>query len=236
VTLNIASAATPTTTPATYSAVDNQLLTVSAQNGVLAGDTDPNGLPLTAALAPHGGPTRGTLTLNSDGSFTYILHTGFGGFTGTDSFTYIASDSLAASAPTKVTLDITNGAVGGSVIAGLASAGSGALTAAQGGPSALASVAAVRPTHTGVQLLDGASLTFASGAQPIADVAMAHLGFAAQGDTGLGASLPYVIGGGTGMGVGPSFPSAEFAAPMDPAHVLGAAVLNPLASSWHHIA
>jgi VCBS repeat-containing protein len=234
VTLNIAAASAPTTAPATYNAVDNQLLTVTAQNGVLSGDTDPNGLTMTAALAPHGGPTLGTLTLNSDGSFTYIIHTGFGGFTGTDSFTYIASDGFASSAPTKVTLDITNGAVTGSAIAGPAVAG--ASTAAQGDPPAPTAVAAASPTPTGFPLVDGASLAFASGANSTGEVGMAHLGLGAQGAAGLGASLPYAIGGETGMGVGMAFPSGEFTGSMDPANALGAAVLSPLASSWHHVA
>ena len=40
------------------------------------------------------GPSNGTLTFEADGSFTYEPD---GGFSGTDSFTYRASDGLANS-------------------------------------------------------------------------------------------------------------------------------------------
>jgi hypothetical protein len=71
-----------------YTATENTPLTVSAP-GVLANDTGAN-LPLTAVLVS--GPTHGTLTLSSDGSFTY---TPSFGFFGTDSFTYQATDTDA---------------------------------------------------------------------------------------------------------------------------------------------
>ena len=74
-------------------------MTTTAATGVLANDSDANGLPLTAALAPGGGPSHGTLTLNSNGSFTYTPTLGFAG---ADTFSYIASDSVASSAPTLV--------------------------------------------------------------------------------------------------------------------------------------
>jgi hypothetical protein len=55
--------------------------------GVLGNDTDVDGDALGAVLVS--GPANGTLTLNADGSFVY---TPAAGFTGTDSFTYRASD------------------------------------------------------------------------------------------------------------------------------------------------
>lgn len=64
-------------------------LTVNAP-GILGNDTDADGDTLTASLAS--GPAHGTLTLNSDGSFTYTPDTDF---VGTDSFTYTASDGQA---------------------------------------------------------------------------------------------------------------------------------------------
>ena len=47
------------------------------------------------------GPAHGRLQLNPDGSFTYTANPGF---LGTDSFTYVASDGLASSAPVPVTI------------------------------------------------------------------------------------------------------------------------------------
>jgi len=108
VTVNVA-AAPPHTNPDTYSAIANQTLNVDASHGVLANDSDPNGRALTAALAPGGAPVYGSVTLNPDGSFSYILNSGFGGFSGTDTFSYIASDGAASSGPTLVTIDVSNG-------------------------------------------------------------------------------------------------------------------------------
>ncbi len=66
-----------------YTTTQNNSLTVAAP-GVLANDTTDGGA-LTAVLL--GGPSHGTLTLSSDGSFTY---TPSQNFTGSDSFTYLA--------------------------------------------------------------------------------------------------------------------------------------------------
>ena len=72
-----------------YSTCMDTTLTISAPRGVLSNDYDPdNGPdPLTAVLVS--GSSHGTLTLNSDGSFTYVPEAGFDG---TDSFTYKAYD------------------------------------------------------------------------------------------------------------------------------------------------
>jgi hypothetical protein len=58
--------------------------------GVLANDLDPDGDTLTAIL--ESGPSNGTLTLISNGSFNY---TPSSNFNGTDSFTYRANDGSA---------------------------------------------------------------------------------------------------------------------------------------------
>ncbi len=101
------SAATTTTAPTSvadsYTAKAGTALTVSAAQGVLANDTDHNGVALKATLATGGAPSHGTLALNSDGSFTYTPNAGFAG---TDSFTYIPSDSSSTGTATTVTLTV----------------------------------------------------------------------------------------------------------------------------------
>jgi VCBS repeat-containing protein len=75
--------------------------TNNEQRGVLANDTDPNpGATLTAILVSNS--SHGTVTLNSDGSFTY---TPTAGYAGTDSFTYEANNGLASSNVATVTLN-----------------------------------------------------------------------------------------------------------------------------------
>ncbi len=68
--------------------------------GVLDNDTDIDLDPLTVILVT--GPSDGTLTLNSDGSFNY---TPDANFNGSDSFTYKANDGLLDS--NTVTVNIT---------------------------------------------------------------------------------------------------------------------------------
>jgi len=54
---------------------------VDPGKGVIANDTNVNGVTLLA------GPTNGTVTLNRDGTFTYVPNAG----TTSDSFTYCAT-------------------------------------------------------------------------------------------------------------------------------------------------
>jgi VCBS repeat-containing protein len=84
----------------TYTTNANKPLTMAAP-GVLSNDEDDNDDALTAALVA--GPVNGTLTLNSDGSFTYTPNANF---TGTDSFTYKASDGEADSNVATVTITV----------------------------------------------------------------------------------------------------------------------------------
>ncbi|MDT5014870.1 MAG: hypothetical protein QOD39_1030, partial [Mycobacterium sp.] len=85
-----------------YTVDEDTELTVPAATGVLAGDTDPDGDPLTAALVS--GPAHGTLHLNANGSFSYAPDANFNG---TDSFTYSAFDGQLNSAPATVTITVT---------------------------------------------------------------------------------------------------------------------------------
>jgi VCBS repeat-containing protein len=90
----------PVANPDAFSVNEDTALTVGAP-GVLANDTDAQNEPLTAALVS--GPANGSLTLNSDGSFTY---TPAADFNGTDSFTYRANDGNLNSAPATVTITV----------------------------------------------------------------------------------------------------------------------------------
>jgi cyclophilin family peptidyl-prolyl cis-trans isomerase len=70
--------------------------------GVLYNDYDPNLDSLTASLQSP--PTYGSIDFHPDGSFTYQPNPGF---TGDDSFTYIASDPYGGNSQATVTLHIT---------------------------------------------------------------------------------------------------------------------------------
>ena len=79
-------------------------LTVAAP-GLLGNDYDENNDPLTPAVVS--GPAHGTLTLNTDGSFTY---TPTAGYVGPDSFSYEVTDGDLMSQPAVVNLDVWNNA------------------------------------------------------------------------------------------------------------------------------
>jgi hypothetical protein len=99
-----------------YTTENDSPLTM-ASPGVLANDTDADFGPLRAspelAIAPptSGGgawtfpsdPAHGTLALGGDGSITY---TPDAGFTGTDTFTYVASDLRGRTDPATVTITV----------------------------------------------------------------------------------------------------------------------------------
>jgi hypothetical protein len=85
-----------------YTTDQDSTLAVPAVSGVLSNDDDPeDDLPLTALLISN--PASGTLTLNADGSFTYIPNSGF---TGTDMFQYIATDGVNESNVAAATIDV----------------------------------------------------------------------------------------------------------------------------------
>lgn len=87
--------------PDSYSVLESGTLTVSAAQGVLANDTDPDNDSLTAILVD--GPQHGSLSFNADGSFTY---TPAAGYYGTDTFTYKAFDGELESDVITVTLEV----------------------------------------------------------------------------------------------------------------------------------
>jgi VCBS repeat-containing protein len=84
-----------------YSTAFRTTLTIDAATGVLQNDRDVDGDPITAELVT---PTRhGTLTLNPDGSFSYVPKANY---PGQDSFVYHATDGAADSNDVTVQIGI----------------------------------------------------------------------------------------------------------------------------------
>ena len=90
----------PTAVDDSYLTSEDSPLTIGA-GGLLANDGDLDGDALTAARIS--GPSHGTLSLSADGGFTY---TPSASFTGTDSFTYQASDGQLVSNPATVIIQV----------------------------------------------------------------------------------------------------------------------------------
>ena len=87
-----------------YSVLHDHALTVAAANGVLTNDLEPDQHGLSASVAAGGNPQHGSLTLNPNGSFTYMPDAHYYGL---DSFTYVATDETLTSTAT-VSLDVTD--------------------------------------------------------------------------------------------------------------------------------
>lgn len=84
-----------------YTTPLNTKLTVAVP-GVLSNDSDPNGDAITASRRTS--PVNGTLTIKTAGNIVYTPTTGF---TGTDTFTYWASDALGKRSWATVTITVT---------------------------------------------------------------------------------------------------------------------------------
>ncbi|EED34092.1 VCBS protein [Luminiphilus syltensis NOR5-1B] len=92
----------PVANPDAYSMAQDTLLVVPVLQSVLANDRDPEGHALTAAKASD--PSNGTLQSFADtGVFLYRPNPGF---TGSDSFTYTASDGSLSSPPATVSITV----------------------------------------------------------------------------------------------------------------------------------
>lgn len=80
----------------TFEAIGNVTVPVAAP-GVLANDTDGESNPLSAVAGTFPTAAGGTVTINADGSFSYL---GAAGFTGQDSFDYVVTDGASADTAT----------------------------------------------------------------------------------------------------------------------------------------
>jgi len=92
----------PTAYNDSYSMSANSTLTVGKASGILANDLANRGGTLSATLVTN--PNRGTLTLKSDGSFTYRSAPGYHG---TQTFTYKAKNTKGYSSPATVKITIS---------------------------------------------------------------------------------------------------------------------------------
>ncbi|MBA4192437.1 MAG: hypothetical protein C0467_31095, partial [Planctomycetaceae bacterium] len=93
----------PTASPSIYTVGHDHVLTVGAWNGVLTGAIDVDTDPITAVLLS--GPSHGSLTLNSNGSFQYTPNASY---VGPDSFTFAPSDGPLSGDPVTVAITVTN--------------------------------------------------------------------------------------------------------------------------------
>ncbi len=109
----------PTAAPDAFSATEDVTL---ATGNVLTNDTDPDSPPDTLSVSAVNGVAGnvghavtgiyGTLTLNSDGTFSYLANTALAealaqGAHGTDTFSYTTTDSHGKSATTNVVFNVT---------------------------------------------------------------------------------------------------------------------------------
>jgi len=86
----------------TYTASANTAMNQAAP-GVLSNDTDPEGATFWAVLVD--GPSNGILTLNADGSFSYIPTSNY---VGSDSFTYMVNDGANSSNVATVAISVVS--------------------------------------------------------------------------------------------------------------------------------
>ena len=100
-TVNISVSTPPVAKDDTYTVKEDSVLTIDSSSGVLANDSDPENDVITAVKFTD--PSHGSLTLNSDGSFTYDHD---GGASTIDSFKYKANDGIGSSDEATVTITV----------------------------------------------------------------------------------------------------------------------------------
>lgn len=106
-TRNFALGTAPVANGDAYTHFGSDTALVVAAPGVLGNDADADSQPLTAAVAT--GPSRGTLALDANGSFTYQPDEDT---VGDDTFTYVVSDGTTSSSPATVTITVAAGCRG----------------------------------------------------------------------------------------------------------------------------
>ena len=87
-----------------YQAIAGQAIDVSAEDGVLANDSDRDEFIGLAATIVSG-PSQGSLTLNDDGSFTYTPNTAFDGV---DGFVYEVTDASGLKSRATAGISVTD--------------------------------------------------------------------------------------------------------------------------------
>ncbi|MBL8574047.1 MAG: DUF4347 domain-containing protein, partial [Hyphomicrobiaceae bacterium] len=126
---------------------------------VSGNDSDPDGNPLTFALAT--GPAHGSVTLNPNGTFTYTPN---GGYAGSDSFTYTADDGNGGTDTATVTITIAGAPVAGddAVSTSFNTAVSGSVATNDSDPNGdtLTYVVATAPTNGNVTLNPNGTFTY----------------------------------------------------------------------------
>lgn len=103
VSINVFQGAVPTAVNDNYDAQEDVQLNIAVGQGVLANDTHPGSLPLTANIVQN--VQNGTLTLNANGSFSYLANAKFHGV---DTFTYTANDGTVNSNTATVTINVAS--------------------------------------------------------------------------------------------------------------------------------
>ncbi|MGX6444047.1 tandem-95 repeat protein [Neobacillus sp. K501] len=91
----------PIATADSYSTDEDQQLVVAANTRILVNDVDVDGDELSTVKVS--GPAHGSLTLNPDGTFTYVPDANFNG---TDQFTYKVNDGKVDSAVQTVNIQV----------------------------------------------------------------------------------------------------------------------------------
>ena len=105
VTINVTSVNdTPISVADTYSVVEDTVLSVNAEAGVLANDTDVESGSLTIDPTPVQDVVNGSLVLSSDGSFTY---TPSANYHGVELFTYEVIDADGGKSQQSATITVT---------------------------------------------------------------------------------------------------------------------------------
>ena len=188
--------APPVAVADSYSVVQDTDLVVAAGTGVLSNDTDANSDPLTAVVDVL--PTRGSVTLNANGSFTY---TPTAGLFGPDSFTYHANDTQADSNIVTVSINVTKNQV----------LVNGSFESDETGWT-MTGNRSVIPSDTSYIAFDGTKLLVLSGGPSIADAVVSqtfatvpgkpyiltfNMGYLAANNSGLEQKLNVIVTGAT---------------------------------------